>query len=487
MSHHRLRSRAAVAALGVVAVATLASCDSSAAVAPTASGQIAVVAGENFWGDIAQQIGGARVSVRRSSATRTPTRTSTSPTPQDAAAIAAAQLVIENGAGLRRLHGQAARRVAELGPRGAHRRPRCSASPATNPNPHIWYDTARLPDGRRGDRGRSSSRLDPADAATFAANAARPSTPACSRCSTVIADDQGASTPATAIAYTERVPGLPRRTRPASTLGTPASFAQAIEDGNDPSPPDTAAFDSDITDHTVQGAALQRPGRPTPRPRQIKALADARRRADRRRDRDAAAGRRRLPGLAAAPGHGAARRAGWLTHARPTRRAAARRGAALRRAGRCGAASTSTCAGRVPGRARPERRRQDHAAEGAARAAAADRRDGRGRRAPPRARQQRRSATSRSRRASTATSPLRGRDLVAPRARRAPLRARRGRPRAVRARVDAGDRGGRRDARSPTRRSAAVRRRAAAAAHRPGAARRPAACCCATSRCCRST
>jgi zinc/manganese transport system substrate-binding protein len=55
----------------------------------------------------------------------------------------------------------------------------------------------------------------------------------------------------TAIAYTERVPeyliqdaGL--------ALGIPASFAQAIEDGSDPSPGDTAAFQGALRHHSVK-------------------------------------------------------------------------------------------------------------------------------------------------------------------------------------------------------------------------------------------
>jgi zinc/manganese transport system substrate-binding protein len=55
----------------------------------------------------------------------------------------------------------------------------------------------------------------------------------------------------TRIAYTERVPGYLVQAA-GLTLGTPASFSQAIEDGTDPSPQDTATFDRDVTDHKVK-------------------------------------------------------------------------------------------------------------------------------------------------------------------------------------------------------------------------------------------
>src|SRR5581483_4026360 len=55
----------------------------------------------------------------------------------------------------------------------------------------------------------------------------------------------------TPIAYTERVPGYLVQAA-GLRLATPPSFSQALEDGNDPSPQDTAAFDAAITGHQVK-------------------------------------------------------------------------------------------------------------------------------------------------------------------------------------------------------------------------------------------
>jgi zinc/manganese transport system substrate-binding protein len=55
----------------------------------------------------------------------------------------------------------------------------------------------------------------------------------------------------TAIAYTERVPGYLIEAA-GLTLGVPVGFTQAVEDGNDPNPFDTAAFNAAITGKAVK-------------------------------------------------------------------------------------------------------------------------------------------------------------------------------------------------------------------------------------------
>jgi zinc/manganese transport system substrate-binding protein len=53
------------------------------------------------------------------------------------------------------------------------------------------------------------------------------------------------------VAYTEPVPGY-LLDAAGLRLGIPASFARSIEDGNDPSPADNAAFETALTSHTVK-------------------------------------------------------------------------------------------------------------------------------------------------------------------------------------------------------------------------------------------
>jgi zinc/manganese transport system substrate-binding protein len=54
-----------------------------------------------------------------------------------------------------------------------------------------------------------------------------------------------------AVAYTERVPGYLVEAA-GLKLGTPASFAQAVEDDTDPTPHDTARFDAALKQHKVK-------------------------------------------------------------------------------------------------------------------------------------------------------------------------------------------------------------------------------------------
>ena len=118
----------------------------------------------------------------------------------------------------------------------------------SNPNPHLWYWTQRLPAVATA-ISRQLTSLDPSGAQAFAAGAAR--------------FDAGLK-PLLTVISTIRVAvrrnsdclhragaRLPRQ-RCRADIGTPASFSQAIEDGTDPSPQDTATFDRDITQHKVK-------------------------------------------------------------------------------------------------------------------------------------------------------------------------------------------------------------------------------------------
>jgi zinc/manganese transport system substrate-binding protein len=117
-----------------------------------------------------------------------------------------------------------------------------------NPNPHVWYDTARLPEVSAAIV-KELSRLDPKSSATFAANGKKFDAslkPILNVISEVKSKYAG-----TEIAYTERVPGYFVQAA-GLKLGVPVTFTQAIEDGSDPSPADTAAFDAAITNKTVK-------------------------------------------------------------------------------------------------------------------------------------------------------------------------------------------------------------------------------------------
>ena len=211
------------------------------------SGPVRVVAAENFWGDICAQIGGRHVAV-----TSIITDPNTDPhtyetSPAAAAAISTASLVIENGFGyddfvgkILATGGSPGRRVLSvqqvLGLHGA------------DVNPHVWYDTALLPRVAAA-FARELSAIDPSHRAAYRAGALRfdrSLRPLLSVIATIKREYAG-----TPISYTERVPGYLVQAA-GLRLATPLSFSLALEQGNDPSPQDIAAFDEAITGHEVK-------------------------------------------------------------------------------------------------------------------------------------------------------------------------------------------------------------------------------------------
>jgi zinc/manganese transport system substrate-binding protein len=91
--------------------------------------------------------------------------------------------------------------------------------------------------------------MDSADAAMFTANA-KTFTDSLTPINAAIANMK-AKYPGAPVGYTERVPGYLVEAA-GLTLATPASFAQSIEDGNDPSPADNAAMDAALTDKKIK-------------------------------------------------------------------------------------------------------------------------------------------------------------------------------------------------------------------------------------------
>jgi zinc/manganese transport system substrate-binding protein len=243
-----------VAVLAVLAVALSAGCSSSSKTGGEAasSGQagsriVSVVASENFWGNITEQLGGPQVKVTSIISDPNADPHIYESDARDAAAIGSAQLVIENGLGyddfmtkLLSASRKSSRRVLSI--------QKALDITGANPNPHIWYDTAKLPQVANAIE-MALAEADPADTATFVANAKTFDASLQPLLATIA--EIKAKYAGTSISYTERVPGYLVQAA-GLVLGTPASFSQAIEDGNDPNPLDTAAFDADITTHKVK-------------------------------------------------------------------------------------------------------------------------------------------------------------------------------------------------------------------------------------------
>ena len=227
---------------------------------------VRVVAAESFWGSVASQIGGRDATVTSiiSSPNADPHLFETDAA--DAATLAHAQVVIENGAGydtwMRSL----------LGADGGSPRVVNAASVlhvgGANPNPHLWYDIAKVPAVAAAIAG-ALSKTAPQDAATFRANLAAFDAslgPLQSTLATIKARFHNVG-----VAYTERVPGYVVAAAHLDNK-TPPGFAQSVEDGVDPSLADTVAMRSLLEHHDVN-VLLYNVQTVTPVTTQMRALA----------------------------------------------------------------------------------------------------------------------------------------------------------------------------------------------------------------------
>lgn len=210
-------------------------------------GKIHVVAGENFWGNIASQIGGSQVDV-----VSIITNPNTDPhlyesDAHDAAAVASANVVVENGVGYDDFMDKlmAASPNAQRAVVSAAKVLDVSGS---DPNPHLWYNTPKVPQVAAAIEQQLAAK-DPAHAADYQRNLAQFDASLAPINQTVA--EIATKYPGAPVAYTERVPGYLLANADLS-VKTPEGFASAVEDGNDPSPADTEAMDSLMTNHRIK-------------------------------------------------------------------------------------------------------------------------------------------------------------------------------------------------------------------------------------------
>ena len=246
------------AALGIIAASTLmlTACHSTpsstggsspAGSSPTTTAAIDVVASTNVWGDIVKQIGGDHVKVTSILSDPNTDPHAYEANAQTAAALSKAAFVVENGLG----YDDFMDKLLSASPnpkRVVLNAAEVMKISGKDANPHIWYDIAAVPEVANAIADQLG-KLDPADAATFTANA-RTFDDSLTRIDTAIAGikTRHAGAP---VGYTERVPGYLVQAA-GLTLGTPASFAQSIEDGTDPSLADNAAMDAAIGGKTIK-------------------------------------------------------------------------------------------------------------------------------------------------------------------------------------------------------------------------------------------
>jgi zinc/manganese transport system substrate-binding protein len=240
---NRPRLAALVAACSLLA----AGCGTAGARAAGNERVVQVTAAENFWGSIARQLGGAHAHVISIITSPSTDPHSYEPTAADARAVAAAQLVIENGVGYdpwmaRLLAADEGAHIAALNVGSA------LGVPADG-NPHRWYNPAdvraviaRLTAGL--------SRADPADRRYFARREARLERVGLRRYDQLIAAVRRsyAGTPvgASESIFAMLAPALGLR------LITPASFLKAISEGTEVSAADKQTTDTQISRHLIK-------------------------------------------------------------------------------------------------------------------------------------------------------------------------------------------------------------------------------------------
>lgn len=219
--------------------------------APThRAGQLAVVAAESLWGDVATQIGGPHVAVTSILTDPAQDPHEYESTVGDAAYVAAADVVIVNGAGYDPFMG----RLLSANPRPGRTTLTVAreAGVHAGANPHLWYDPAYVRDAARAIE-REFARRQPASAPTFAAGLRRFLTGE-ARVDAVIAAIRRAHAGAK-VGYTEPVPGY-LVAAAGLRLGTPRAFSIALENGGEPTPADSAHFEQAIRQHTVEALLL---------------------------------------------------------------------------------------------------------------------------------------------------------------------------------------------------------------------------------------
>jgi zinc/manganese transport system substrate-binding protein len=220
----------------LVAGCTLAACGGSAS---GTGGRLQVVAAENFYGDIAQQVGGRFVQVTSILSDPNADPHLFEPGTANAAAVADAQVVIDNGLGydsfMDRLMSAAPsqdRRVVTiadvLGISGAEA------------NPHVWYDLPRVKQMAGAIAGALEA-ADPDHRSAFGDGLARFDRSLGPLLRAV--DDLRALSAGAPVAYTEPVPGYLLEAA-GLVVRTPPGFSRAIEEGNDPPPQDVAAMEA---------------------------------------------------------------------------------------------------------------------------------------------------------------------------------------------------------------------------------------------------
>jgi zinc/manganese transport system substrate-binding protein len=230
---------------GLTALAlTMSACASSTPAAQT--GPLKVVAGQNFWGSIAMQLGGSKASVQSVVTDPNADPHEYESNTNDARAIADANFVILNGAG----YDDWASRLLSANP-SSHRTVLIAADllgKKAGDNPHFWYNpdyVTRMADQITGDY----KSIDSADAAYFDQQRTAFTTalqPYTQRIAEIKAKFSGAPVGATESIFVYMAAAL------GLNLISPPEFMNAVAEGNDPPAAAVIAFQNQITSRQVK-------------------------------------------------------------------------------------------------------------------------------------------------------------------------------------------------------------------------------------------
>lgn len=242
----KVAATAAVSLVMVVLLVALISVRFNQPVPPDHSGKIQVVAAENFWGNIAAQIGGTRVDVRSIVADPSIDPHLYESNARDAGAVGAARIVIVNGSGYDDFMDKLLRASPNDGRRVLVVAELLSATSAANP--HFWYDIPRVKRVATAVE-KELARADPAHSDEYAHNLDQFNLslqPIIDIIAQIKAEYGGAP-----VVYTERVPEYLLRNA-GLVIKTPIGFARSIEGGNEPSPSEARAMNDLLAKRTIK-------------------------------------------------------------------------------------------------------------------------------------------------------------------------------------------------------------------------------------------
>ncbi|HEX3324296.1 MAG TPA: zinc ABC transporter substrate-binding protein [Solirubrobacterales bacterium] len=245
-----LSTRAFVASLLVAAflAALLAGCGGSSGSSATSfSGKLNVVAAEDFWGSIAEQLGGDQVEVTNIITNPAADPHDYEPTSEDARTMAGAQMAIVNGIGydpwaskLIAANPSSGRTVLTVGD---------LLGLKEGDNPHQWYSPAPVQKVIE-QITTDYKQADPGHASYFDTQQHRFETVGLAKYHSLISQIRSryAGTPvgASESIFAALAPSLGLK------LLTPTGFLDAVSEGTDPTPADKATTDSQIADRKIK-------------------------------------------------------------------------------------------------------------------------------------------------------------------------------------------------------------------------------------------